>query len=294
MISLHSGPVEQYTLLRIAGIILFSVASIGCSGNESSVVENEKSSPPEIASAIGEESSKELPDAAPVQTGEITDADATEEDVSKPASEVEEGNTGQVDPEQDEADSDSDGDGTSEAVLTKPDSVTTALTVQSSPVSFWKNISANGLEDTREGVFAFPGATGYGRFSTGGRGGSVYCVNTLEDINVDGDGLISYREAVSGIHEAESHSRIVTFCVSGEINTGTERVLVVRGNLTVACQSAPYPGVVLTGYRPIDIDNNADNQIWRHCDVKPRDTLSSKLNIAQRNLSIGVWKHQII
>ena len=152
---------------------------------------------------------------------------------------------------------------------------------------FWANLDASGVQDNRDGVFSFPGATGYGRYSEGGRGGRVYCVNTLDDINMDRDGKISYREAVTGINEVSSGNRIVTFCVAGEIDTGEERVLILQGNLTVACQTAPAPGVVITGYRPVDIDNDADHQIWRHCDLKPRDTLDASKNTSQRIITIG-------
>ena len=152
---------------------------------------------------------------------------------------------------------------------------------------FWANLDAAGVVDARSGVFAFPGAVGFGKQSIGGRGGRVFCVNTLEDINVDGDGKISYREAVTGINEVDKGSRIVTFCVSGVVDTGEDRVLILHGNLTVACQTAPGPGVVITGYRPVDIDNDADNQIWRHCDIKPRDTLDPGKNVSQRLVTIG-------
>lgn len=155
------------------------------------------------------------------------------------------------------------------------------------PLGILTNLDSSGQLDERPGVFAFPGATGHGRNSEGGRGGAVFCVNTLDDVNNDGDGLISYREAVSGINEADASPRIVTFCVAGELNTGSERVLITSGRLTVACQSAPSPGVVITGYRPVDLDNDSDHHIWRHCDVKPRDTLQASRNTSQRNVTIG-------
>ena len=150
------------------------------------------------------------------------------------------------------------------------------------------NLDSHGKEDTRPGVYAFPGASGHGKHAAGGRGGRVFCINTLEDINIKGDGLISYREAISGINEADTLSRIVTFCVSGEINTGIRNpVRIERGNLTVACQSAPSPGVVITGYRPISVNTGVQDIVWRHCDVKLRDTLDPSRNMTNRGVAIG-------
>lgn len=149
------------------------------------------------------------------------------------------------------------------------------------------NIDASGNLDERS-ARAFPGATGFGQHSSGGRGGPVFCVNTLQDVNVDGDGLISYREAVEGLNEAAESPRIVTFCVAGEIFTGTEPVrLHNSGGVTIACQTAPSPGVVMTGYRALDLDNDADNIIMRYCDMKPRDTLNPELNTGQRGITVG-------
>ena len=81
---------------------------------------------------------------------------------------------------------------------------------------------------------AFPGAEGFGRFATGGRGGKVYHVTNLNDT-----GSGSFRDAVS------SPNRIVVFDVAGVIRLKS-RVSVSK-NIYIAGQTAPGEGITLYG-----------------------------------------------
>jgi autotransporter-associated beta strand protein len=82
---------------------------------------------------------------------------------------------------------------------------------------------------------AFPGAQGFGRFATGGRGGSVYFVTTTNDT-----GAGSFRDAVS------VSGRTVIFRVGGVIDYQSPRYA-PKPNITIAGQTAPGDGITIYG-----------------------------------------------
>ena len=90
--------------------------------------------------------------------------------------------------------------------------------------------------------------------ATGGRGGDVYHVTTLEDNGEEG----SLRAAVS------KPDRIIVFDVAGIINL--KEALVFSKNLTIAAQTAPGDGVVLYGNRVSF--TGASNLICRHLRIR--------------------------
>lgn len=103
---------------------------------------------------------------------------------------------------------------------------------------------------------AFPGAEGGGMYTTGGRGGAVYFVNTLED-NENGDPAT--REGSLRWCLNQDEPRIIVFKTGGTIALNS-RLAIEKGNVTIAGQSAPGDGITLSGY-PVSV--RADNVIVR-------------------------------
>jgi pectate lyase len=110
-------------------------------------------------------------------------------------------------------------------------------------------------------AIAFPGAEGYGKYATGGRGGKIYIVSNLDD-----NGKGSFREAAEA-----NGKRVIVFAVSGTIHLQSK--LNIKGNATIAGQTAPGDGICIADH-PVSL--TGDNIILRYLRFRLGDRFQNK------------------
>ncbi len=91
---------------------------------------------------------------------------------------------------------------------------------------------------------AFPGAEGFGKYASGGRGGKLLIVTNLND-----DGPGSLREAVK-----KKGARTIVFSVAGNIELKSP-LNIRNDSITIAGQSAPGQGICISNY-PVTLQAN--------------------------------------
>ncbi len=117
---------------------------------------------------------------------------------------------------------------------------------------------------------AFPTAEGYGKYTTGGRGGKV-----IEVTNLNSSGPGSFAAAV-----AESGARTIVFRVGGTINGN---FTISKDDITLAGQTAPGDGIEINGHLGI----SASNVIVRYIRVRANadgDALTNDHNGQMKNI----------
>ncbi len=128
---------------------------------------------------------------------------------------------------------------------------------------------------------AFPGALGWAAHTPGGRGGKLLRVTTL-----DSSGPGSLVDAL-----AQPGPRIVVFEVGGVIDLGRQAIRISEPFLSIAGQTAPYPGITLIRG---GIDVATHDVVIRHIRVRPGEAGADKRSGVDFDAISTVGAHNVI
>lgn len=123
----------------------------------------------------------------------------------------------------------------------------------------------------RAQLLAFPGADGYGKYTTGGRGGEVCYVTRTDDCSDNNLVEGTFRWALR--HDNGGKPRTILFATSGTIYL-TSKLTMNYPDVSILGQSAPGGGITLTGY-PLYICKN--NVIVRYVRFRAGDIPNASL-----------------
>lgn len=108
-------------------------------------------------------------------------------------------------------------------------------------------------------ILAFPGADGGGKYATGGRGGMVIHVTSLEDTRDPNSGQPTFGTLRKALQM--EGTRTIVFDVAGTIYLELGPLGISSGNVTIAGQTAPGDGICVANY-PVIV--KADNVIIQY------------------------------
>lgn len=132
------------------------------------------------------------------------------------------------------------------------------------------------IDNYRADLIAFPGAEGYGRFTTGGRmtdnrGAKVYYVTRIDDCSDNNlvEGTLRW-----ALRTGDDTPRTILFRTCGTIYL-TSKLSLNHPNITIAGQTAPGGGICIAGYQ---MKLNQPNVIIRHIRFRTGDLLANSMS----------------
>src|SRR5215471_744765 len=150
---------------------------------------------------------------------------------------------------------------------------------------------------------AFPTAQGWGRFSTGGRGGKVYNINSLSGALGSGGtcnaggctgGTITFLDCWTDRFGVGP--RTCVFKVGGIIDIPMQYYYPLTGNITIAGQTAPGGGITIRGdtlmvCTGVSCTPTISNFIARHFRVRPGSGRTALGAISHYDAHEVIWDH---